>query len=397
MKVKGKGIVFVFIIFLLCGCSASAVKQAESTVSKTTPTVEATSTSTALPTPTVIPSATPDPRFARQCLDVEPNEVELKDVTSGTALLFPDLVDIQSGKKYKLPAQQAKPWFYGWGNVSPDGRMYAYGEDITNDRGDTTYVIIWVVNAHANVLAKFSFNKEYLGAPRWLDNEQLMMSTKEYGPQLILNPFTGKWRDITNELPLLNTIPTPGGPWWRVEYSPDLEWVAYAYWDGAHRNEMDVPAGTIVRDVVTQKNVWQSTHGDEDAPAWSPDGSQLAVKDDGQLYLVNRSGQAKALLPDDIRHDVWAQTWSPDGKYIAFWNRYQESDSSLTLYEVETGKVRDYCIKNEYLGPLVWSLNSKELIVNQDIVAGPIFIDLQKNKAYKLQPLSISAWMYSLP
>jgi Tol biopolymer transport system component len=186
-----------------------------------------------------------------------------------------------------------------------------------------------------------------------------------------------------------------------VEYSPDLEWVAYAYWDDAHRNGMDVPAGTIVRDVITQKNLWQSTHGDEGAPAWSPDGSQVAVKDDGQLYLVNRSGQAKALLPDDIRHDVWTLTWSPDGKYLAFWNRYQESDSSLTLYQVETGKVRDYCIKNEYLGPLVWSLNSKELIVNQDIDTGAIFIDLQKNIGYTMQSgpnvEDVSAWMYSLP
>jgi TolB protein len=60
-----------------------------------------------------------------------------------------------------------------------------------------------------------------------------------------------------------------------------------------------------------------SDAGDRD-PAWSPDGSKLIVANGSNLYLISADGSGRAQLTFDT--DRWAArpTWSPDGKKIAF-------------------------------------------------------------------------------
>lgn len=60
---------------------------------------------------------------------------------------------------------------------------------------------------------------------------------------------------------------------------------------------------------------------DDGAPAWSPDGKQLAFTStrDGhsQIYLVNVDGTGLKRLSNSPFNDI-SPTWSPDGKWIAF-------------------------------------------------------------------------------
>ena len=393
----------LLIIFILTGCAANPPISTPSPASLT-PTLPATNAPTVTPTPAPVLTTTPETRFTRQCLDVEQNDVTLKDLTSGTVILSFDLVDVQSGKKHKLSAQHPESKFYGYGNVSPDGTMYAYIEDVMSDQLKIINIILWVVDANAKVLSKISLNRVDLLAPRWLNNENLIFDTSEYGHALlVMNPFTRKQRDIANELPLLNTVPVPGGPWWRVEYSPDLEWVVYAYRDEANRKGLNTPEGTIVRDVVKQQNLWQLKHGNESGPAWSPDGKEVAVVGNGQLYLINRSGQAKPVLDETGDMRASSPSWSPDDRRIAFWNF-----DSLIVYDTQTNQGIDVCIKNdEGVKPSPhWLPNNEQLSLDgyfeSDMAPGNyrLIIDIQKNTANKIRDLpddSYPMWMNSLP
>jgi hypothetical protein len=347
---------------------------------------------TATPFSTPIHTAAPGVNFMRQCLQLDSKEVALEDVSSGVVFLFPDLLDIQTGKKNRIPAQQAKSDHYGWGQVSPDKKMYAYIEEILNDQNEIIDHILWVVDAHAGLLSKFLLNqKDWLGPPRWLDNERVILDTAETddnGSLLLVNPFTHEQRLITNELPMLNAWTGINSPQWRVEYSPDLEWVSYVYAD-------DNRWGMIVRDVVAKQDLWQATGVNTERPIWSPDGQQVAIvnPEDGQLYLVNRSGQAKPVLPDEISKEASSPSWSPDGQAIAFWN-----NDSLMLYSKQDDQVVDLCVPgygDMILPTPLWSPDGWQIFVDSKAL-----VDLQKKVAYVTREITsngISEWMNSLP
>jgi hypothetical protein len=239
---------------------------------------------------------------------------------------------------------------------------------------------------------QFSFGKEdYRGRLHWLDTECLLLyisQTEDDGTALVVNPFTGEQRTISNELPKLLSGGLVSLLEWRVEYSPNLEWVAYFY---VHSS---LERGIIVRDLVTKQNLWRSTGGGLYRPAWSPDSQEVAVIDssEGQLYLVNRLGQAKPIIPDNMKKDVAAPSWSPDGKQLAFWN-----DHRLMVYDWKSDQVIDLCVPSGEYGAAilpapVWSPDSQQLVVYYKAL-----VDLQKGIFYTYDGpnTTISGWMKS--
>jgi hypothetical protein len=312
-------------------------------------------------------------------------------------------MDVNREKKYELLS-------IGDGQVSLDRDKFAYIEQAKNDQNEPAVFILWVVDARANVLSKIKFDQNdeiwklldarsdmpiksssdrsfYLGQLRWLDNERVILTTDTYSKLLVVNPFTGLRQVVSNELPLLDRFPFPGGPWWRVEYGPDLQWVAYAYRDD------DASLGIIVRDVVSKKILWRSSDGVDSTPAWSPDGKEVALIGDGQLFLVNHSGGAKPILPDDVHQQAFSPSWSPDGQRIAFWNA-----GDLYVYDRQANRVVDLCIPTDGSlppWPPLWSPDSQQIMVSYGVL-----IDITQNKAYRIQEASntmILGWMNSLP
>jgi Tol biopolymer transport system component len=80
----------------------------------------------------------------------------------------------------------------------------------------------------------------------------------------------------------------------------------------------------------------------DEAPAWSPDGRQIAFVSDDKLYVMNPDGSNKIELPLPKGARPYEPTWSPDGDRIAFWDPIKGglymtyTDGSGTLRELST-------------------------------------------------------------
>jgi Tol biopolymer transport system component len=406
----------VLAIALLAGCAkatqpVATAPLATKTLSPThTATVEAINTSTPTLTPTPIVTATQTGRINKNCLFVGDQEAALQDVASGTIIYSPisdgyaRAQDLQTGQKYKLPAEKsASPYSYWNFTVSPDGNKLAYLETTYGQGGSgITKTVLWVVNAHGDVLRKITFNYG-IWYPRWLDNEWLIFyiwETDKNGQVLMVNPFKHEQHYVWNNLPRFFAGYTTWGMTWLVEYSPNLEWTVY-YGSG----ETNSGRGAIVRDITHNKNIWESEdYGDI---AWAPDGDEVAITTyyptansfgiEGNIFILNREGVVKQIFDQKLLINAPTNpSWSPDGRYIAFWN-----DHTTSLYNKQTGQVFDYCIDDRWdlHQTPVWSPDSSQFVIQGNLnqgTASSVLIDIQKNVAYKITDYPY-AWMNSLP
>jgi Tol biopolymer transport system component len=238
------------------------------------------------------------------------------------------------------------------------------------------------------VLTNLSLNRTDLGDMLWLDQERLIIEAKNEN-MIVVNPFTHKQELISNELPGLETRHLPTGPWWRVEYSPDLKQVVYYS-----------SSGPALYDVVSKQILWYSTmQGNWGMPGWSPDGQEVVIAAGGQLYLINRSGEAKSMLDENLPNEGAAPTWSPDGQYIAFWNF-----DDLILYDRKAEQILGLCVKNDWTTKpsLGWSPDGKQFWADGYVESGPkpyaypILIDLNKWVVY-INILEMQNWNYAAP
>lgn len=104
---------------------------------------------------------------------------------------------------------------------------------------------------------------------------------------------------------------------------------------------------------------------------WSPDGTRFVFDDDDgyefgnrSLYLVNRDGTGQRLLYTQAGFSSTSPIWSPDGQYIAFWKRNDESGQSSTwIINVDTGVPLEIP-RSGNSRPIAWSPDSTRLITN---------------------------------
>jgi Ca2+-binding RTX toxin-like protein len=157
-------------------------------------------------------------------------------------------------------------------------------------------------------------------------------TTLHWNGRIAYAPYTGLVSmnpDGSGRLSSGTILPGDAGPAW----SPDGTVLAVAQnWQGKGGIRLQNPDGTTLAMLTT-------TQGDA-SPTWSPDGSRIAYVNSGHLYVVFSPGGAiqTELGADD---GLWKSTpaWSPDGTRIAF-QAYdpQGTGSEIYLLDLQSGR-----------------------------------------------------------
>lgn len=410
---KSKNILFVTLILVMTGCNAatsSDIAHASLPATNTPNSVPAvTVTSSPLPIPTI--SVTPNSKIMQSCITVGDKEFSLPEVAKNGTIIIgnPDhslaLLDLQTTNHYNAPLatkkdEQAFLPLYGM-DASPDGNNLAYTEFIQDQSGKSIKDIIWVIDARGRVLMSEAINPNIAFSDwHWIDNKRLefpLSKAKIDGNVAIFNPFEDQWEYLSNRLPdffqAFDLYPSR----WRVDYSPDLEWVIYL---GQITRDT---SGPIIWDVVSQKTIWQASGSfvGNYVPQWSPSGREVAVVVEGVLYRINRSGQVSS-PPLSDENQVVSFSWSPNEKYMALLVR-NEKDSMqgrIMLYDITSDQVIDFCIPEDSLreyDPPLWSIDNQMFVYRLSLSGTELLVDVENKIAYKLRDTGVLAWMNSIP
>jgi hypothetical protein len=467
----------LMIAALLAGCSSrpsSSSRQTESPAAHLTPTswpltatvAVAASTSTPKPMFTLLPptvTLTNEPSATLPpALTNTPSITPMSEPTSSPSLALTGTLTIPPSARLKsnclavnenLPAQaivKGVILLQGWeGNssyrlnvengeqtpisnasemvVSPDGSKLAY---IDTAQLPDELLVIADANGQSQKTMPWQWEEGWFEIAQWLDNEQLVL-TKRGDPfysLLILNPFTEKQKEIITAYPYIVDYPEPlwgSYMFTRAIYDPTLTRVLYPFY---HPHKAG--PGIALWDMQTNQAIGYFTISRDyygQIPKWSPDGQQMAIVVDevdasnpffmaNELYTISQYGRVRHLTYLSNQHPevtIGEYSWSPDGRYIAFWLWRMEAESrapigeALAILNVETLEVTDYCIpgrlKLEGGGwgahAPVWSPDGQQLVVEsidleKQITA--ILVDLERGYAARIaEGLTPVGWMMS--
>ena len=105
------------------------------------------------------------------------------------------------------------------------------------------------------------------------------------------------------------------------------------------------------------------------APAWSPDGTELAVCDkDGKLFVVNLENRAPQEIAEDPRGVIPDASWSPDGNFLAFTKSTETGLRSIYLWSKSRKKsvritedlTHEFCPRWDPRGQYLYYLGDRE-------------------------------------
>jgi dipeptidyl aminopeptidase/acylaminoacyl peptidase len=349
----------------------------------------------------------------QHCLEPS-EELSFEEVArNGTIVASTDdsvarLIDLETSSSYEVPTMQKDPYRLSDMHLSPDRTTLAYYENFLNANGEYEKSIMWVTNTRGEVLAQMTLSSRDAAQFHWLDNDHLQIySQKTYrdGTIGILNPYSGEWQQLTNDLPNLFQIRYTELIPWLVEYNRDLDLVVYL------GQSDDGKSGPVVWDISAQKIIWQYLDAGTNyaIPLWSPTSKEVAiVTNDGQLYVIDEDGLVNQLPELGTQNNVRSFSWSPDGNVIAFWNAYDNFERSrLMIYDTRTNQVTDFCITAEETSGSdpVWSPDSQMFFAHVPIIkddgsfsSATILVDIAQNTAYSLsrEPKPLE-WMNSTP
>jgi WD40-like Beta Propeller Repeat len=343
------------------------------------PTLNDTSTPLPLTAIPIIVTSTGSPEeLSSQCLQIMDN-LPPGAVYHGVAVLkgwIPDysiLINLVTGELATLPRDS-------FDVVSPD-KMYLAYSDWSDEDGNFKLV---VTDASGQQLIVIPWENDWFLLVQWLDNQRLVIIKKSYPlySTVILNPFTGEQQEIPSDYPNIQTTFEVHN-WGDYSYSeaiydPTLTRVVYMQEVGGY-------GAFVLRDLqegVTlgrfQIDKWDYGLN----PKWSPDGDRLAIIIDEitvpnqtaqEFYTISREGQATRLTffsNQYIYSRIGKYSWSPDGRYIAFWwsndPDYYKGEQ-LAVLDTMTRSVINYCIPGAEYGPYaldpVWSPDGLQVLV----------------------------------
>jgi len=378
---------------------------------------------------------TPEPSDAHimiQCLDVEATMPP--DVASNGILVLDSRVEDGSGRYKNFdtyfmnmvtrtttqvaePRQNLEEFA-----VSPDRKWIAYSDSRSDENVKTSERSL-VIAADGNQEYKVLPWDDAWGSINWLDNQRLIIQKETRdNPNdivaiastfLVLDPFTGGQQTLQPDFPGIYDVPPLPiwDGWGETVYDPTLTRVVYL------QGDVSGPFYYVLWDTQNSKQVSDiQIIGELSAiPRWSPDGKQFTLApslfENGQsypsyeLYSIDRDGKTTRLTYlTDYYPRVYIDdfSWSPDGRYIAFWfSSWQDTTISyealgnryLAVLDTANGWVTNYCINGEndasiglrIYPPPLWSPDSKQVVVQSQVSKNyfqTVLVDVKESRAF---------------
>jgi hypothetical protein len=379
-----------------------------------TRTLAPTWTLTHTPTPTLSPASTSTPTVASwmnlrtECLEIT-SELPADFRGSGSIILWKMqgadhsyAVNMETGVRSILPDD----WNWWEWAISPDEHWLT----LQKDEDEST---IQVLDPKGEVQATVHLEEDW-GYSGWWDNERfeiykLIDRDNKIYSLITLNPFTGNRQDFPAEYPDIYTL---GAYFFPLAYDPALTRLIYPYHT---KGEM----GFRLRDVDGGQTlaVVPSIISLSSGPRWSPDGQQALViglpdfPNFGyfEFYTISRSGEVARLTDLGAykakisKNRFSSYSWSPDGRYIAFWITIDEDPvERLAVLDVSTHSVVNYCVPGlKPLGayPPIWSSDSQQMVVYDPSLEGPVVVvDIKQKRAAAIgMYLEPEFWLRTVP
>ena len=296
--------------------------------------------------------------------------------------------------------------------VSPVGTYFAAETVTFSSNHDYQQGPIVIFDSDGNLVARVELKQPSYGFT-WLNEEQILMNYpyEDDNPVFLISPFKGIQEKIR---PFITDIFYPSD-------TSFLEWGFY----GTHKNVYDpymtralYPSSDengptiVLRDLEKKIDLASfstlSTHGN--SPTWSLDGGKIAIAlnvapfvSGGdvpykyEIFVINRNG--KKLLTTNLGSfsettHIMNLSWSPNGRYIAFWYTNDKNrlftNLQLAILDTETLTTSRYCVNSgdDYLRfPPIWSPSSDYLILpykasEQEETFSSLLLNISNGKAW---------------
>jgi hypothetical protein len=331
------------------------------------------------------------PTFAASVpLDIELHGVLVLDKSNDPQLGIGDAYLLSLENHDLMKINQPDEYVFSYA-VSDDRTTLAYGV------GSHMQYYIALTDGRGKLLKTIPRN-EFFGIRKWLDNQQLFLNSS------VLNVNSGEER-------LFHPEDFPN-------YSPDDIWQKGWFSLDPMLTRVVYPGfgGLAMVDLVTNQTLATVLpQGGSPQVAWSPDGSRVAIAGiesqenttnpaSSEIYIVTRDGQSNQAthLSDYYGYsNLYSPSWSPDGRYVAFW---QPATLGLMLLVLDTTteNVTSYCNWENsiaiYPDP-IWSPDGNQLLIgslNTEDASRVLIIDLAKNIAFPIEDDAVpKGWLIS--
>jgi dipeptidyl aminopeptidase/acylaminoacyl peptidase len=368
--------------------------------------------------PTVVPSALPSTVTAEPIREsvvtkcVELTQTDLPHL-QGTLILEHTLeYDLKEILFWETETQQEHfiskqgGEYYSNEAVSPAGTYFSAETSTFSSNGKHQQGPILIFDSDANLAATIELKQESYGVT-WLNEQQVLINE----PFLLLSPFEHTQKEIQSFLPNYFSSTDILYDWnfygyHKNVYDPQMTRMLYPL-----RDENGVP-NVALRDLEKGIDLasFPTSYGYGTSPTWASDGEKLAIalntvpsdlfqKNDNiqfEIFGFSRNGEklfTTTLTSSSETVYITNLSWSPNGRYIAFWYTHDKnrlhSHLQLAVLDTETQSITLYCINSgdDYIrfSP-IWAPSSDYLLVAykiaNDEALSSLLINMQSGKAW---------------